>query len=165
MNAGRELDALIVEKVYGWQTGVYRDVFGDTLYIVDQTATRAGEHSTIASLLGASWQRGYDAENNLVEFYGRICPAYSTDIAAAWQVVEWAAQRTEDDLTFDDLTFSWEGPIFKPSRRYLTAEGYPLDTTCWFVTLEAGGLRYVVCADTAPLAICLAALKAVEAAE
>ena len=52
MNAGRELDALIVEKVYGWQTGVYRDLFGDTLYIVDQTATRAGEHSTIASLLG-----------------------------------------------------------------------------------------------------------------
>lgn len=36
---------------------------------------------------------------------------------------------------------------FKDVEHYLTAEGYPLGTTCWYVSVEAGGWRDTCCAD------------------
>jgi hypothetical protein len=116
MKPGRELDALIAEKVMGLFTNGEPD-FGYT-------------YETI--------------------------PPYSTDIAAAWEVVEKMVSR----MGYGDLHFLWEGPIFKPEDKYLTAEGYPLGTTCWYIRLENAGRRHIICAPTAPHAICLAALRA-----
>ena len=74
------------------------------------------------------------------EDYGRIknyedLPHYSTDISAAWEVV--AKNFSDIELeSFDNLS-SWE---------------------CWVCGKEGYTKAY---ADTAPMAICLAALKAV----
>jgi hypothetical protein len=37
---------------------------------------------------------------------------------------------------------------FKPETQYLTAEGYPLGTTCWYVIAEVNGARKYCCGDT-----------------
>lgn len=97
MKPGRELDALVAEKVMGW-TEVC----------------------------------GYEGE---YKGYWKILPKYSTDIAAAWAVVElplfdgWAIGR--------NASGKWE--VFNPWENNFV----------------------VSVADTAPHAICLAALKAV----
>ena len=101
MPAGRELDALVAEKVMGW------------------------DH--------------YPSKHEIV-------PAYSTDIAAAWEVVEkmrsddWWAQIAQDNTDIWDAKL-WRG---EPDR--------------WFPTMETYGN-----APTAPLAICRATLKTVNA--
>lgn len=74
----------------------------------------------------------------------------------AWQIVENMVSR----MGYLNLGFEWRGPLFKPEHHYLTNEGYPLGTTCWYVFLECNGMRYTICAKTAQNAICMAALKA-----
>jgi hypothetical protein len=110
MKAGRELDALVAEKVIGW-----------------------------TNLIGSS----YD-----VNFGGRppggkwdIVPHYSTSIADAWLVVEKLKTLTADgDIHIECLHGEWSV------------------STCHEEAWK-GWSR----ADTAPLAICLAALEAVGA--
>ena len=113
--AGRELDALVAEKVMGWK--------------VDN------EHP---------YTTYYDG----IDFMGSNCEddqAYwspSTDIAAAWQVVEKMRERG-----YDTCVSNGE----RPPPNVWEAEIY----------VYPGGLGGgCEKADTAPLAICLAALKA-----
>ena len=40
------------------------------------------------------------------------------------------------------------GPYFKPEQFYLTNEGYPLGTTCWYFIIWSNGLRELCCGDT-----------------
>lgn len=143
MGAGRQLDALIARHIYGWDTAIYRDVFGHTLYIVDRSAVKTGEYSSHVRLIGGSWERGYDAQDNLVEFFGRICPAYSTSIEAAMQIVEKHPHYFYLVRSNDNGRFGWKEQMTWKCRFYAPK------------SMEAE-------ADTAPLAICLAALKAVE---
>lgn len=42
---------------------------------------------------------------------------------------------------------------FKPETRYLTEEGYPLGTTCWYVRVELSGINVYCCGDAAEEAI------------
>src|SRR4051812_31696517 len=79
-----------------------------------------------------------------------IVPRYSASITAAWTIVEKMVERYRSN---PHEVFDWHGPIFKPKSRYLTREGYPLGTECWYVIVEVGGSRNTVCAETAPLAI------------
>jgi hypothetical protein len=73
-------------------------------------------------------------------------PLYSTDIAAAWQVVEKMQSVTPGgDIHIECLDGEWE---------VSTCHGA-------FTPLGADGWRDFSAADTAPLAICRAALKAV----
>jgi len=150
----RELDALVSEKVMG-------------LHIYSHTWPCGYEPECgcyEAASIGASREYAWHNENGPV-FIDQDCdgdipwlepvPFYSTDIATAWQVVEKMTEHVE--LEYD---FEWQGPIFKPSHDYLTSEGFPLGTTCWYVYIEKAGYREWVCADSAPRAICLAALKA-----
>ena len=44
--------------------------------------------------------------------------------------------------------FVWDGPHFKPKDRYLTNEGYPIGTTCWYVRIEMHGYTTKCCRDT-----------------
>ena len=89
MNAGRELDALVAEKVMGWVD-----------YDTDTESWRIGE-----SDLGTHWRPVEGAR-------------FSKDIAAAWEVVgymrakdEWAFSLGTDTDGDWDATF-WEGDTF-----------------------------------------------------
>jgi hypothetical protein len=106
MDAGRELDALIAEKVMGYDDILMPDCYGRPPDMVH------------------------------VEHYRHEIPHYSTQIADAWLVVE--------KLSFE----------FYMERR--PQEDY------WVLFTDAEDEWHVGEADTAPLAICLAALKAVE---
>lgn len=80
----------------------------------------------------------------------RPIPPYSTDIAAAWTVVETMIRK-------DGVYFGC--PHFKHKHQSLASLGYPEGTECWYCVLNTKLLNKVVlCADTAPLAICRAAL-------
>ena len=77
-------------------------------------------------------------------------PPYSTDIAAAWTVVETMLRK-------DGVYFGC--PHFKHKHQSLASLGYPEGTECWYCVINTKQLNKVVlCADTAPLAICRAAL-------
>ena len=114
MKAGRELDALVAEKVFGQKLFRGAVVYGNW----------------------SPQDDGYD---------GYVCdvPRYSTDIAAAWKVVEQLETGTDDDLPmlihlFQDCD-RWKCCVHLQYDHILMA-------TAW--------------EDTAPLAICIAALKA-----
>jgi len=80
----------------------------------------------------------------------RPIPPYSTDIAAAWTVVETMIRK-------EGVYFGC--PHFKHKHQNLASLGYPEGTECWYCVLNTKLLNKVVlCADTAPLAICRAAL-------
>lgn len=103
MNPGRELDALVAEKVMGWR----------------KRETPPGGHIWID-------------KDNLAYVPGEL-PRYSTDIAAAWEVVE----------KLNNLDFSIE---------------YEREIKIWRASFEQG---IPALEREAPLAICFAALNAV----
>jgi hypothetical protein len=133
MEAGRELDALIAEKVMGIDPTADDQLLYDKRYLTKYDAKRilAGETSVGIVL---SNDKSF---NDVVKFLPG-CPHYSTDIAAAWQVVEKMEQR---------LDLCWLGP-----------------GDVWVAVLGNGEEDYQygdAMAPTAPLAICRAALKAI----
>ena len=77
-------------------------------------------------------------------------PPYSTDIAAAWTVVETMIRK-------EGVYFG--APHFKHKHQNLASLGYPEGTVCWYCVINTKKLnKVVICADTAPLAICRIAL-------
>ena len=122
--AGRELDALVAEKVMGWDItnpSIWwgnREVSGP---FPDCDCTSHREATTI--------------------------PEFSTGIAAAWEVVE----KLKGQLTL-------QGPH---SVGFNEGESYPNHWTAGFTDKAWDDIRGE--ANTAPLAICRAALKAVGA--
>lgn len=141
MPAGREMDALIALTVYGLDTEVFADALGESLYIVDRHATRLGPGSTSATVFGCSWTKARNQAGDIVEFYGRLCPLWSSGHDAVWDLMKlkrivvwpwgggWSAAAV--DMVHDD-TYMAFGPIPK--------------------TLAT--------ADTPHLAVCRAVLKA-----
>ncbi len=120
MQAGRELDALIAEKVMGW---------------TDVTKT-----PTMANGLDGMGLPPHDGppKNRMFSSF----PAYSTDIAAAFEVVE----KVSADYKWDFNCIYRE----------------PNDGKWAFGTYDRDGSFYPRNeAGTAPLAICLSALEAV----
>jgi hypothetical protein len=129
MKPGRELDALIAEKVMGWSRNL-DDKYGER-----------------------PWKRP-DGTQVVTDFLSAPCdmkmPKYSTDIAAAWQVAEklklcvWPTNKGrwfvfQEDFDEDYGDEYWFG-------------GDSIDETV--KTTRNGAV-----ADTAALAICLSALK------
>lgn len=156
--AGREMDALVAEKVMAMD--IVRDV--ECMYEHGFRDPDIGIRGTVIPAEG-----NYDRDT-----YDPV-PAYSTDIAAAWEVVEKMHGRwghftivlvenphgtTNRGRPCDwevvpvfELTHYDEGGFFKPAKRLPTGlrDDELDDPIGW--------------ADTAPLAICRAALKAVAA--
>lgn len=117
--AGRELDAIVAEKVVG-----YRWVKGGT-FLLDS-------HLSVAVLVEANGTH-LDTKN---------LPRYTSDIAAAWEVVEKLHEMgLYVAISKDPDRFTW-------------------DVRGW--NDKTNSNRFIGFAETAPLAICLAALKAVE---
>jgi hypothetical protein len=77
-------------------------------------------------------------------------PAYSSDIAAAWSVVEKLVRA-------DEVYFG--APHYKSRRQSLGPLGYPVGTECWYCVINSKIFnKVVICADSAALAVCRAAL-------
>lgn len=64
---------------------------------------------------------------------------------------EWHKPGGEDVLG-PDWSISASGLSYKPWSNYLTLEGYPTGTTCWYVRIDAGW-REMVCGETPELAL------------
>lgn len=125
MEASRELDAMIAERVMGL------------------VPCQAGAHKD-----GAMWPC-YAQPDSPME--GGELPCYSTDIAAAWHVVEALGERYGCHVSV-----ARRSDIFKAPSRYLCSiEGGRL-------AYNNPYLRLIDIAPSVPLAICRAALKALE---
>ena len=117
--AGRELDALVAERVMGW-------------HITDAIKKPGQDDYGVApGQVGVLW-------------VVRV-PDYSTDIAAAWQVVE----RLIKLDAFVSLDYDFQN----------------VDSEKWSVTFITRKAIDCESGETAPLAICRAALKAVGVTE
>jgi hypothetical protein len=89
------------------------------------------------------------------------CPDFLEDMGAAWPIM--AAMTARMERNHDEYKhldeggeFTWELK-FKTPDRYLTHEGYPLGTVCWYVYVVAHGLRKFICAERPEEAIMAAA--------
>ena len=139
MDAGRELDKLIAEKVMD-EPEYWSVHFGGSHY---------GDFKTLAGAEKCAKKIQGDYKARVETYFD--CPHYSTDIVAAWEVVE----KLGNWHGFD---FIISIPVQK-----LGDEKYEAG---WYEQSHDGPeSRAVGYADTAPLAICLAALKAVGYAE
>lgn len=136
MEPGRELDALVAEKVMGWKR-----LFSDESVrkIVETSGPISAGGINFLMNLQNSWIIPGEPSPEIIEV-----PQYSTDIAAAWAVVEKFKSPYHFDL--------WRAP-------YRAAE---ISWSCSFSkSIDA---RDIVRADaaTAAHAICLAALEAMQ---
>lgn len=137
LKAGRELDALIAERVMGyvWRRFDYPPAGGGYKY-------------------GKPWKwlstatNGADVEGGEERYIDNV-RAYSTDIAAAWLVVEQMRKGVgAKQFQLDSIGFG------------NSDEG---EWRCMFSRDVDGQLRlHIADADTAPLAICLAAVAALD---
>lgn len=137
LKAGRDLDWLVYKKIFDGRAPHVWYHPPDTLY------------SQCGSCLGR-WVEGTPEPTGCA-----VIAPFSSELAAAWKIAE-KMVKLDDDY---DTRINWSGPHYKPSTMYMTQEGFPLGTTCWFVKVEVEGHIYTCTAPTAELAICLAALK------
>jgi len=138
MKPGRELDALVAEKVFdkSWPKG------GQWIRL---------EYSRIFNEQCSGQKYVHGGEPHMNDRINDFLPAYSTDISAAWKVVEkltaegYCPALVNDDFGHWALSFSGTQPVEEKTNGCISTW---CDEVDW--------------ADTAPHAICLAALKAVE---
>lgn len=141
MKPGRELDALVAEKVMGCKVFARQIVIPGTSCMVREAGKERVEMHDDRTLYICQCDPAHiHNENN-----GQL-PEYSTDIAAAWIVVEWIRKHR------------WRG--------ILTLAGPSDETTSWWATFEhkwhgrsGDNLYDWEPGETASHAICLAALK------
>ena len=138
--AGRELDALIAEKVMGLTRC-------DESYDVDG----------LGRVLRFVWR---DASGECVYTGDMFLPPYSNSIEAAWEVVKKiTTDFTQPSCTGFGVGFKMEYRTESAGPNYLVTL---VETSCAPPFEEMRDICTVV-AGTAPLAICLAALKVVGA--
>ena len=121
MEAGKEMDARIAEKVMKWHVNIVHDYEG--WYDEENGFQRSTSNYAFDDC---------DEEANIYEWHP------SNDLNTAWEVVE------------------------KMLTIYPTND-VSLKSTCrgWLCTIDVGGAEFTRNAETAPLAICRAALLAV----
>lgn len=143
LKPGRELDALIAEKVMGWKI----EIHDSYARITDGEGARFTPLSVFRSNCECTMFRSDDCKcppSTRIHWWqacGQL-PHHSTDIAAAWEVVgKFQADHQEVHIRYDGPGDGWTCGI-----------GYdPWDN--FYIWRESG--------NTAPHAICLAALRAV----
>ena len=142
--AGQELDALVAEKVMDWQWRAWGDPPQRCLYSPEAIASTV-EYDLLGQvrLPTVSETTVPACGDEPIHPVGHV-PHYSTDIAAAWQVV---GQLLERGL---HVVIATPPPGWKN-----------WDVRGW--NPETNSSRFISHADSAPLAICRAALEAVNA--
>ena len=144
LEAGREMDALIAEKVMGYRWLYWTVAYGE---------------ERVRGLFPSEYHNPFDYEpwtsevgNLRITKMSTGIMDYSTEIAAAWQIVE--KMREQWSVENPDETFFWQ-----------------IIDCCehgWRVDVDWGHHDGVIpiasaAAETAPLAICRAAILAMEA--
>lgn len=142
MIAGRELDALVAQRVMGWRRMSYHQTQPTNIYYADR-------HELTWKWYDNGGKEVFIAEpSDCIDCGTDFLPfSPSTSIADAWLVVE---KMTNGDFTVMHSYGTWKAGYLWLSHPTSPAQEEP----CW--TCEATAL-------TAPHAICLAALKAVSA--
>lgn len=143
MTPGRELDALIAEKVMGWVRGGKDDhtrPFHTKRTIIEEDGDRWVEHYLDWESKGPH-DRISSPEGEIIYLCGckdnpSTIPSYSTDIAAAWEVMEKLCQ-------------------YMPKIRITE------NTGDFYYEAEIGHNNYGSSTENPAHALCLAALKAV----
>lgn len=140
LKPGRELDALVAEKVMGLQveTDPLKYFSGAA---VAEHVEHFGKYRRVESISG-----GAD-----IPLFWKL-PHYSTDISAAWEVVEWFRKNKKA------LGFSFDVHWLDPDWRI---ENYDTGYSGYLYRGWKEGQEFDVQSSTFPHAICLAALKAV----
>jgi len=148
MTAGRELDSMIAEKVMG--------------YTVKDTSS---DETPWRQCYGCLYKDDLDDiieiepinDDSPASNYNRCLRQYSTDISAAWQLVEPLDENGERRFYFDVKSVVCGGWVCEvhDERKFVSRLHKGGDF--------ASGGCLIACefSDTAPLAICKAALKAV----
>ena len=131
MEAGRELDALVAEKVMGWKWD-NRNPLQSIMWLPG------------SETLGAVIFHDGDNDDGILQVRG--IPPFSTDIAAAFEMVDYMCQNWHFGLSWTDNT-EWGASFCKE----------PTDTGYIYF--------YKAYADARSLAICRAALLAMEDGE
>ncbi len=126
MKPGLNMDCMVAEKVMGCHT--------------------KKNHKGLFDLVIPGGVNSVDWRRESMTWMG--CPDYSTDIKAAWDVVEKIKHLKPDGERERFFEMGW------------TADGWWVG---WGVSAGIGGYSFYtsIIADTAPEAICLAALKSV----
>lgn len=170
MKPGRELDALVAEKVMGatpaqiqafWAAAEHEDKAQECFKDAQQ-APDIGSHR--ANVQGI-WHQIEASKLRLAE----RCKVkeYSTSIAAAWEVVEKLMKEGKPIYVYPDYDFD-SCPEMKPPHAYIwiatnSDNGfYGSDLAPWPTCGDYLGEGFRCTGETAPHAVCLAALKAVE---
>lgn len=133
MRPSRELDALVAEKIMGWTSCEITSRTETRLMWPPDSPKNVFEYKT-DGLMGPNKEL-------------RV-PSYSTDIAAAWEVVE--KIRSRQDYVCFEISSEWKG------------ENCPADKN-FYARFCIGRGTLVGYSDSAPTAICLAALEAIHA--
>jgi len=137
LEAGRELDALVAERVMG-------DIAWD--YVIEGCSRCGREFATVADAEAHRANSRYLV--GPIVLHSSV-PAYSTDMNDAWRVVE--KMREQQDVRFVNLQMT----VYSYSRTYAT-----FDSKAWYdytpETWAEGNGEYAT-----PLAICRAALMAI----
>lgn len=135
----KERNALVAEKVMGWEWWVYKEHEGMAILLHPETSNDLKESSHY-------WPANEDDERFLESAH-----PYTSDIRAAWRVVE---QMWEDDW---QLEVAYSKPD-ETSLYFWIPEEYEKPMHTAMDTPSAAGAK----APTMPEAICLAALRAIE---
>lgn len=131
LNPGRELDALVAERVMGWRRLSYQQAFPDSDFQRGRTKLTSYWHDP-------SGAKKALAEDSYDYYQPEDAWSPSTDIAAAWTII--------DKMIAD----GWE----------VGEAGYSRSQRKWDFTFNGGIAFPGPLCDSAPHAICLAALKA-----
>jgi hypothetical protein len=156
LHAGGEMDAEVARRVFGFWKARHPDglMNGDEYWWAPHH-TMPGAWMYVSAALRGVWGSSFDYADGL--------PKFSRDIAAAWTVIETMVGRTINDLVVvnADVSMSRYAPDEPDGYTCLlslaTALDADLSEPITFQGVDAS-------AETAPLAICRAALKAVSAA-
>ena len=136
MQAGRELDALIHQRIFGIYVPTQAEMRAEaeTYWATKSPQCQVFDRFKVVPRGSEAAKRPFSHE---LAAFETNCPEYSTDITAAWRVVEKVRQ-------------------LKPDVRVESYQGY---WHCHIDCNNAVAARVVSAeADTAPLAICRAAL-------
>jgi hypothetical protein len=137
LQAGRELDARVAEKVMGRTLPTHEQMVAEALRVWE-----VQPQCVVFNMGFQAWRIGDEIE---VEYTRSLVSEYSTSIEAAWLVVEKRMAAGE----FYEAIISSDGVGLSVWRKDADRE--------WDTPIA------IVYAETLPLAICIAALNAMEA--
>ncbi len=127
MPAGREMDALVAEKVMGWDhTHDIDHCEGDSWYSHCRNCHRTGEDEEIMC-----WNPRDPPLPGC-----KVAPHYSTSIEAAWEVIE----KLEKEGIIDGVSLSAIGCELYLNREQLTAADGPAPLAICRAAVKAGGM-------------------------